>query len=55
VRNHLETGRLVRPLKISQTGDYAYYFVTSEAGAKRPRVRVFHDWIEREVQDDAFV
>jgi LysR family glycine cleavage system transcriptional activator len=52
VRNHLETGRLVRPLKISRPGDYAYYFVTTEAGAERPRVKVFLDWIERQVQDD---
>ena len=52
VRNHLETGRLVRPLKISRPGDYAYYFVTTEAGAERPRVKVFLEWIERQVQDD---
>ena len=53
VRNHLETGRLVRPLKITQPGDYAYYFVTTEAGAERPRVKVFLDWIVRQVQDNA--
>jgi len=52
VRSHLETGRLVRPLKISRPGDYAYYFVTTEAGAERPRVKVFLDWIERQVQSD---
>ena len=52
VRNHLETGRLVRPLKIARPGDYAYYFVTTEAGAERPRVKVFLDWIERQVQDE---
>jgi LysR family glycine cleavage system transcriptional activator len=54
VRNHLETGRLVRPLKISRPADYAYYFVTTEAGAERPRVKVFFDWIEAQVQDDTF-
>lgn len=52
VRNHLETGRLVRPLKMSRPADYAYYLVTTEAGAERPRVKVFLDWIERQVQGD---
>ncbi len=52
VRNHLETGRLVRPLNVSRIGDYAYYLVTTEAGAERPRVKVFLDWIERQVEDD---
>ncbi len=51
-RNHLETGRLVRPLKASRTADYAYYLVTTEAGAERPRVKVFLDWITRQVEDD---
>lgn len=52
VRNHLATGRLVRPLKTSRPGDYAYYFVTTEAGAQRPRVKVFLDWIARQVEDE---
>ncbi|MCP5083057.1 MAG: transcriptional regulator GcvA [Alphaproteobacteria bacterium] len=50
VRDHLETGRLVRPLKTSRTGDYAYYLVTTVADAERPRVKVFLDWIERQVE-----
>ena len=54
VRDHLETGRLVRPLKIARPGDYAYYFVTTEAGAERPRVAVFRDWLDRQVGDDSF-
>lgn len=52
VRDHLRTGRLVRPLKTSLPADYAYFTVTTEAGAQRPRVRVFLDWLERQVQDD---
>ncbi len=52
VRDHLETGRLVRPLKVSRIGDYAHYLVTTTAGAERPRVKVFLDWIERQVEDD---
>ncbi len=54
VRSHLETGRLVRPFKVSRPGDYAHYFVTTEAGAERPRVKVFLDWLEREVRNDSF-
>ena len=53
VRDHLETGRLVRPLKISRPGDYAYYTVTTEAGRNRPRVRVFLDWLDRQVTDES--
>lgn len=52
VRDHLQTGRLIRPFKASRPSDYAYYFVTTEAGAERPRVKVFFDWIERQVQDE---
>lgn len=51
VADHLETGRLVRPLQISKPSDYAYYTVTTEAGAERPRVRVFLDWLHRQAQD----
>ena len=51
VRDHLQTGRLVRPFKASRPSAYAYYFVTTEAGAERPRVKVFFDWVERQVQD----
>lgn len=54
VRDYLETGRLVRPLKISKPSDYAYYTVTSEAGAERPRVRAFLGWLRRQIQDDVF-
>ncbi len=55
VRDHLETGRLVRPLKISRQSDYAYYSVTTEVVAEHPRVRVFNDWLDRQVQgDDVF-
>ena len=53
-RDHLETGRLVRPIKISLPADYAYYIVTPEAGAKRPRAAVFIDWVARQAQDDGF-
>ena len=52
VRDHLETGRLVRPLKISRSADYAYYLVTTVADAERPRVKVFLDWVERQVEDE---
>ena len=51
VRDHLENGRLVRPFKVSRPGDNAYYSVTTEAGAARPRVQVFLDWLEREAQE----
>jgi LysR family glycine cleavage system transcriptional activator len=53
VGDHLATGRLVRPLKASRPADYAYYAVTTRAGAQRPRVQAFLGWLEAEVQRDA--
>jgi LysR family glycine cleavage system transcriptional activator len=52
VRGHLATGRLLRPLKVSRPGDYAYYKVTTQAGAERPRVQVFLRWLEDQVEND---
>jgi LysR family transcriptional regulator, glycine cleavage system transcriptional activator len=53
VRDYLESGRLVRPLNISQTADDDFYAATTEAGAERPRARVFLDWLERQAEDKA--
>ena len=53
VGDHLATGRLVRPLKASRPADYAYYAVTTHAGAERPRVQAFLGWLEAEVERDA--
>ena len=53
VRDHLATGRLIRPLKTSRPGDYAYYTVTTHAGAERPRVQAFIRWLEDQVETDA--
>ena len=53
VRNYLDSGRLVRPLDISQPADDDFYAATTEAGAERPRARVFLDWLERQADDNA--
>ena len=53
VGDHLASGRLVRPLKASRPADYAYYTVTTHAGAQRPRVQAFLGWIEAQVERDA--
>lgn len=50
VCDHLATGRLVRPLKASRPADYAYYTVTTHAGAERARVRAFLNWLEAEAE-----
>lgn len=52
VRGHLATGRLVRPLKVSRPGDYAYYTVTTHAGAEHPRMQAFLRWLAEQVEDD---
>lgn len=48
VESHLAAGRLTTPLDITRPGDYAYYTVTTEDGAQRPRVRAFLTWLRRE-------
>jgi LysR family glycine cleavage system transcriptional activator len=53
VGDHLATGRLVRPLKASRPADYAYYAVTTHAGAERPRVQAFLGWLEVEAERDS--
>lgn len=52
VGGYLASGRLVRPLKASRPGDYSYYTVTTHAGAERPRVQVFLNWLEDQVEQD---
>lgn len=46
VADHLATGRLVRPLNTSRPGDFAYWSVTTAAGAQQARIRAFVEWIE---------
>lgn len=55
VGDYLASGRLVRPLKASRPADYAYYMVTTHAGAEQPRVRAFLAWLEAQVERDAGV
>jgi LysR family glycine cleavage system transcriptional activator len=53
VRDHLATGRLVRPLKTMRPADYAYYVVTTQAGAERRRVQVFLRWLQAQVERES--
>ena len=53
VQDHLNSGRLVRPLRQVKQGDYSYYSVTTEAGAEKPRVRVFLNWLHDQAASDA--
>ena len=52
VRAHLASGTLIRPLKVSRPGDYAYYTVTTQAGAEKPRIRAFVNWLQMQVEKD---
>jgi LysR family glycine cleavage system transcriptional activator len=49
VRDDLASGRLVRPFAIDMPGDYAYYVVTPEATAERPKVKAFREWLLAEI------
>lgn len=53
VTDYLASGRLVRPLKESRPADYAYWMVTTPAGAEQPRIRAFLDWLETQVEQQA--
>ena len=52
VQDHLASGRLLRPLKMSRPSDYSYYVVTTHAAAERPRVQAFVRWLLAEVERD---
>ncbi len=53
VRAHLASGKLIRPLKVSRPGDYAYYIVTTPAGAEKARTQAFINWLHAQVENDA--
>ncbi len=44
-RRELEAGRLVRPFEMSLPTRFAYYVVSPEETAERPKVRLFRDWL----------
>ena len=41
----LRSGRLVRPFSVGRKGNFAYFAVSPEAFADRPRVAAFRDWL----------
>jgi LysR family glycine cleavage system transcriptional activator len=53
VRDDLATGRLIRPFDIDMPSDYAYYVVSPEATAERPKVAAFRTWLLTEACTEA--
>ena len=49
--NDLAAGRLVAPFELSLAMDAAYYLVSAEANAERPKVAVFRNWLLEEARD----
>ena len=49
VADALASGRLVRPFEGKVCSDLAYWFVTSERTARKRQVRIFADWLKREL------
>ncbi len=47
----LAAGRLVAPFELSMAMHSAYYLVSAEASADRPKVVVFRDWLLEEAKD----
>ena len=50
----LAAGRLVAPFELSLEMQSAYYMVSAEATADRPKVVVFRDWLLEEAKDPLF-
>lgn len=50
VKEYLENGRLVRPLKDTKPADYAYHVITTEGNAKKPRIQAFINWLIDETE-----
>jgi len=47
----LQTGRLVKPFDLSLPATFAYYIVSPEAYAGRPKIKAFRDWLLAEAKD----
>jgi LysR family glycine cleavage system transcriptional activator len=52
VRDDLATGRLIRPFEVDMPSDYAYYVVSPEATAERPKVAAFRTWLLTEARTE---
>jgi LysR family glycine cleavage system transcriptional activator len=50
VRDDLATGRLIRPFAVDMPGEYAFYVVSPEAAAERPKVAAFRNWLMAEAR-----
>jgi LysR family glycine cleavage system transcriptional activator len=48
VSDDIEAGRLVRLFDLVLPSDFAYWIVYSETSIKRPKVKVFRDWLKSE-------
>ena len=49
VREHISTGRLVRPFETTLTTDYAYFAICPKEHLSRNEVRLVWDWLNRQV------
>lgn len=49
VADALALGRLVRPFDIEVESRFAYWFVTTAASTRSRKVRLFRDWLKREI------
>ena len=49
VADALALGRLIRPFEIEVESRLAYWFVTTEASSRSHKVRLFRDWLKREI------
>jgi len=50
VQEYLDSGRLIRPFELSITGGGFYYLVYPEKALRKPLVRLFKEWLIKEVR-----
>ena len=50
VADELAVGRLIKPFDLSVTSKWAYYVVSTQASAGRPKIRAFREWLLEEAE-----
>ncbi|NQU60297.1 MAG: transcriptional regulator GcvA [Rhodospirillales bacterium] len=51
VADEIAAGRLIKPFDISVPSSWAYYAVSAQASAGRPKIRAFREWLLEEAEN----
>lgn len=53
VSGYLQSGQLVRPLRVSSPAEYGYYFVCLPERLQEPKIAAFRAWLRTQVSEQA--